>query len=125
MYRQRFGRITPRDVVHFLVMDRDFPRSVHYCVGCAAESLHAITGTSPGYFRYRSEQLLGRLEADLNYATTDSVIRGGLHEYLDGLQDRMNAIDRALRSEFTLRRVPGQSQSQTSLDQTGSDGATA
>ena len=77
MYRQRFGRITPRDIVHFLVMDRNFPRSVHYCIGCASDSLQAITGTAPGYFRYRSEQLLGRLRADLDYASTDSVIRDG------------------------------------------------
>lgn len=31
MYRKRFGRITPADVVDFLVMDREFPRAVRYC----------------------------------------------------------------------------------------------
>ena len=123
MYRQRFGRITPRDVVDFLVLDRSFPRSVHYCIGCAGDSLQSITGTAPGYFRYRSEQLLGRLRADLAYASTDSVIRDGLHEYLDGLQSRMNAIDSTLRSEFTIRKSqsPSQSQSQ-SQSQTASIG---
>ncbi len=32
MYRKKYGRITPRDVVDFLVMDREFPRAVSYCI---------------------------------------------------------------------------------------------
>ena len=110
MYRKKYGRITPRDVVDFLVMDRDFPRSVHYCVGGANESLHAITGTAMGYFQYRCEQLMGQLRAELDYASTDAVIAGGLHEYLDGLQKKMNLIDVAMREEFIAR---GTNQSQT------------
>ena len=111
MYRQRFGRINPRDVVEFLVMDREFPRSVYYCICSANESLQAITGTAPGYFQYRSEQQLGQLQADINYASTDVVISNGLHEYLDGLQDRMNLIDIALRDDFIYRATQSQTQS--------------
>src|SRR5580700_7226814 len=32
MYRKKYGRIEPRDIVEFLVMDRNFPRSIHYCI---------------------------------------------------------------------------------------------
>jgi uncharacterized alpha-E superfamily protein len=113
MYRKKYGRITPRDVVDFLIMDRAFPRAVHYCVDCANESLHAITGTAVGYFQYRSEQLLGQLRADINYAGTDAVISGGLHEYLDGLQGRMNLLDNTIREEFIARGAQVQSQQQT------------
>ena len=56
-----------------------------------SESLHAITGTPLGAFRYRSEQLMGQLRAELDFTSVDTVIRGGLHEYLDGLQLKMNA----------------------------------
>ena len=112
MYRKKYGRITPRDVVDFLVMDRDFPRAVHYCICCANESLHAITGTAMGYFQYRSEQLMGQLASELDYASTDAVINGGLHEYLDGLQGKMNVIDEAMRGDFISRQSQSQSQSQ-------------
>ena len=104
MYRKKYGRIAPRDVVDFLVMDREFPRSVHYCINRANDSLHAITGTPLGSFRYRSEQLLGQLRADLDFTSLDAIIQQGIHEYLDALQERMNAIDASMREDFVSRR---------------------
>lgn len=112
MYRKKYGRITPPEVVDFLVLDRDFPRSVHYCVDTANDSLHAITGTPMDAFQYRSEQLLGQLRAELAYASTETVIAGGLHEYLDALQDKMNLIDSTMRQEFISRTSQSQSQNQ-------------
>src|ERR1700746_12933 len=52
MYRKRHGRISPRGVVEFLVLDREFPRSVHFCLLAARDSFHAISGTPPGTFRH-------------------------------------------------------------------------
>ena len=83
-------------------MDADFPRAVHYCISRASESLHAITGTPSSMFRYTSEQLMGQLQAELDYTSVQSVIRRGLHEYLDGLQAKMNAIDQSLRDDFAV-----------------------
>ena len=113
MYRKKFGHITPSDVVDFLVMDADFPRAVHYCISRASESLHAITGTPISTFRNTSEQLMGQLRAELYYTSVQSVIRRGLHEYLDGLQAKMNAIDQSLRDDFavTVPQITTQSSS--------------
>ena len=114
MYRKKYGRITPADVVEFLVMDPEFPRAVRFCIKSASDSLHAITRTPSGAFRYRSEQLMGQLRAELDFASVESVIRGGLHEYLDGLQLKMNEIDQCLASDFAVPGgdMPSQSQSQ-------------
>ncbi len=112
MYRKKYGRIAPRDVVDFLVMDREFPRSVHYCINRANDSLHAITGTPLGSFRCRSEQLLGQLRAELDFTTLDAIIQQGIHEYLDALQEKMNAIDASVREDFVLRRPTSQQQQQ-------------
>jgi uncharacterized alpha-E superfamily protein len=116
MYRKKYGRITPADVVEFLVMDAEFPRAVRFCIKSASESLHAITRTPMGAFRFRSEQLMGQLRAELDFASVESVIRGGLHEYLDGLQLKMNEIDRSLASDFAVSGgdSPTQTQSQVS-----------
>ncbi len=103
MYRKKYGRITPVDVVEFLVMDREFPRSVAFCVRSAAESLYAITGTTAGTFRYRSEQLMGRLRSELEFASVGAIIGSGLHEYLDELQHKMNDIDATLRADFVVK----------------------
>jgi uncharacterized alpha-E superfamily protein len=100
MYRKKYGRISPRDVVEFLVMDREFPRSVHFCIATASESLHHITGTPVGAFRFRSEQLMGMLMGELNFTSVDEILAGGLHEYLDSLQSKMNEIHTALDHDF-------------------------
>ena len=113
MYRKKYGRITPADVVEFLVMDHEFPRAVRFCIKSASDSLHAITRTPAGAFRYRSEQLMGRLRAELDFASVESVIRGGLHEYLDGLQMKMNEIDKCLASDFAVPGGDMESQSQS------------
>ncbi|MFN7983533.1 MAG: alpha-E domain-containing protein [Vicinamibacterales bacterium] len=102
MYRKKFGHLSPADVVNFLVMDEEFPRAVHYCITCASESLHAITGTPMSTFSNRSEQLMGMLRAELDFTSVQSVIQRGLHEYLDGLQEKMNEIDVSLREDFAV-----------------------
>ena len=108
MYRKIYGRLTPRDIVDFLVMDRDFPRSIHYCIGRADASLRAITGTVPGTFHYTSERLMGRLRSDLDFTPVDQIISEGLHGYLDGLQEKINEIDNALHGDFVDRRPQGE-----------------
>jgi len=114
MYRKKYGRITPSDVVDFLVMDNEFPRAVRFCIKSASESLQSITGTPIGAFRYRSEQLMGQLRAELDFTSVETVLRSGLHEYLDRLQLKMNGIDEGLRDDFAVRTTPPvASQSQT------------
>jgi len=103
MYRKKYGRIHPQNIVEFLVIDSLFPRSVHYCLLCADESLHAITGTPAGAFRSPAERLMGLLRAELDFTSIEQVVRDGLHEYLDQLQMKMNAIDSGLVEEFFAR----------------------
>jgi uncharacterized alpha-E superfamily protein len=100
MYRKKHGHIAPHPIVEFLVLDRDFPRSIQHSISGADECLHAITGTPRGSFRYRTEQGLGMLKAELDFTSVDRIIRDGLHEYLDRLQVKMNAIGDALVADF-------------------------
>jgi len=118
MYRKKYGRVTPRDIVDFLVLDREFPRSIHYCIRSADESLHAITGAPMGSYRYPAEQFMGLLRSELDFTSVDSIIRQGLHEYLDALQVKMNSIDNSVLTDFVARipaelASPPQSQVQT------------
>src|SRR5262245_47649950 len=83
MYRKRHGRISPRCVVEFLMLDREFPRAIQFCLLAARDSLHAISGTPLGTFRSPPEKLLGQLCSDLGFAEVDGIIASGLHEYLD------------------------------------------
>jgi uncharacterized alpha-E superfamily protein len=100
MYRKRFGRIAPQRIVEFLVLDREFPRAIHYCLTSTRQSLHAITGTPHGMFRNPAEQLLGVLCSELAYAQIDAIIGAGLHQYLDELQTKMNQVGLHIRNAF-------------------------
>lgn len=111
MYRRKHGRINRRDIVEFLVLDHEFPRAIHYCVNAADAALHAITGTPGRTYRYASEQAIGMLRARLDYASVDTLIDGGLHEYLDELQIELNRISCALQGDF-IADLQSQSASQ-------------
>jgi len=100
MYRKCYKRITPAKVVDFLVANRDFPRSIQYCVHHAMESLHAIRDSPRGFSGNEAERRLGRLSAELNYAHIDEIIARGLHEFLDDLQTKLNDIDDAIFETF-------------------------
>jgi uncharacterized alpha-E superfamily protein len=111
MYRQRFGEITPDNVVDFLLLNPEFPRSVFFCIEHAEASVHAITGTPPGSFRNPVERLVGQLRSELAYAQVHDIISAGLHEFLDSFQSQLNRVGDAVTETFF--GWPSQTQTQT------------
>jgi uncharacterized alpha-E superfamily protein len=104
MYRKRFGLLRPDRVADFLMLDREFPRAMHYCLVQAEESLHAISGSPPGTFQNAAEQRLGRLRSELDYAQIDEIITRGLHEFLDAFQAKLNDVGAAIYETFVALR---------------------
>jgi len=106
MYRKRHGRISPRGVVEFLLLDREFPRAIHFSLLAARDSLHKISGTPLGTFRHAPEKQLGQLCSDLAFTGVDEIVNAGLHEYLDGLQTRMNHVGAGIFETFFALKSP-------------------
>jgi uncharacterized alpha-E superfamily protein len=106
MYRKRHGRISPDGIVEFLLLDPEFPRAIRYCLNSARESLHAVSGTPLQTFRNPAERFLGQLCSEIAYANIEEVVKGGLHEYLDHLQNKMNKVSQAIYDTFFARRMP-------------------
>ncbi len=106
MYRKRHGRISPKSVVEFLLLDREFPRAIQFSLRAARDALHAISGTPVGTFRYPPEKRLGQLCSDLSYASVDEIINSGLHEYLDELQTKMNQVGAGIHETFIALKRP-------------------
>ncbi|HEY3780540.1 MAG TPA: alpha-E domain-containing protein [Fimbriimonadaceae bacterium] len=100
MYRKRFGRLSPDKIVEFLLINREFPRSVLYCLNSVSDSLHTITGTPNAVFRFSSEQKLGQLRSELLWAEPNEIIVKGLHEYLDSLEIRLIEIGEQIAANF-------------------------
>jgi uncharacterized alpha-E superfamily protein len=107
MYRKRFHRISPRQVLQFLIFDREFPRAVAYCLAKAEESLHRISGTHSGTYGNLAERRLGRLSADLHFTDPETVLHSGVHEFLDHFQLKLNEVGDAIFETFlAMRPVP-------------------
>jgi uncharacterized alpha-E superfamily protein len=104
MYRQRHGRISPVNVVDFLVLDREFPRAVLHCLTRANESLHAISGTHTGSYCNVAERRLGQMRAELAYTHAEDVIASGMHEFVDSLQTRLNQVGDSIHDCFFAMR---------------------
>ncbi len=107
MYRKKHGGISPEDIVEFLLLDPDFPRSVRFCLNAALESLRAISGTPPGLVRNEAERALGRICSALTFTSASEIISQGLHEYLDDLQTRVNQAGEAIYDTFFALKAPG------------------
>lgn len=104
MYRKIHGQVAAAKIAEFLLLDRDFPRSVHHCLINLSYSLHAITGTPMGQFRNPAERRVGQVATELDYTTMDEVFGLGLHEYLDGLQVKLNSVgDCVFETFFALK----------------------
>jgi uncharacterized alpha-E superfamily protein len=100
MYRKCQRRITPSNVAEFLVFNREFPRSIHFCLLQLQRSLHEITGTPLGTWHNKPERALGSLCAQLGYTTIEDVIEIGLHEFLDQIQIRVNEVGEKIGETF-------------------------
>lgn len=87
-------------VVDYLIRDRAFPRSVLYSVTVAEQCLIRI-GPGDGLPAVAGAGELARtLREDLEAADIKSIIASGLHEYLDGLQLRIESLHDAVQSAY-------------------------
>jgi uncharacterized alpha-E superfamily protein len=100
MYRKRQHRILPQGIAEFLILDREFPRSIQFCLIHAERSLHRITDGTPGIWRNPVERALGRLRSELDYLTIEEISERGLHEFLDDLETRLNDVGTQIFETF-------------------------
>lgn len=96
----RQGDVTPWGLAEFLICHAEFPRSIRFCVDGLDRMLHEISGTEEGHFANEPERLSGLLRSQLDYATVDGIFRSGLHEYLDGVQERLIDLDIAFHRTY-------------------------
>lgn len=107
MYRKRQRRISPTGIAKFLILDREFPRSIQFCLLQAERSLHQITRTPLGGWSNEAERMVGKLRAELDYITIEEIIQSGLHEFLDAVQIQLNLIGEQMYENFVAVKFVG------------------
>lgn len=112
-YKSVYGaEVHPRDVAELLLLNEDFPRSVRFCVDHLNEALRRISGVSDRRFSNNAEKLAGRLVADLQFIAIEEVFDAGLHDYLDQLQVKLNAIGDELFNAYVTHAFETSNQQQ-------------
>ena len=99
MYRKKCGKLTSANIAEFLILDREFPRSILACLIRAERSVITLSGSSFG-FNNTAQKQLGLLKSQLEYADINDVINKGMHEYLDDIQGKLNGISSAIYNSF-------------------------
>jgi uncharacterized alpha-E superfamily protein len=103
-YRRRYRASTdPVDVIEFLLLADDLPRSVVYCLTSAMHQLEALSGGRPS----RAVRLLGRTTSSLQYRDVAELLDEDLHDFLEDVQQRIQQVAEAVADEFFRHQPPG------------------
>ncbi len=97
-YRRTYqAGLRPVDVVEFVVFERDFPRSLSFSterMGDALESIGLLAADSP------TAAAMEKVRRHLRSASAEEVVRGGLHEYLQGFLDKIEELHAELAQDY-------------------------
>lgn len=103
-YRRRYrASMDPADVVEFLLLEPDLPRSVVYCLSAAQRLLEDLSGGRPS----RAVRRVGRASASLQYRDVAELFEVGLHPFLEEAQARVAQIADAVADEFFRQHPTG------------------
>ena len=108
MYRKRYNSITPAKVAGFLILDKEFPRAVHFCLGRATMVLGQLCEPTLRSSPSEPENHLRALVDELSSLRIENIIEQGLHEFLDRLQQKLDGFHTAVTGMFFPQCDPGQ-----------------
>lgn len=103
-FRRRYrASADPVDVIEFLLLADDLPRSVVYCLTSAMRQLEALSDGRPS----RAVRLLGRTTSSLQYRDVAELLDEDLHDFLEDVQQRIHQVAEAVADEFFRHQPPG------------------
>jgi uncharacterized alpha-E superfamily protein len=100
--RQYLGDMDPLRVASFLILERTYPRSVRYAVGMAHEAIAAIRAEVNMLSIDPAERVLGRLDAQLEYAEMNEILAEGLSPYLQRIRNQIAETALAVQKTYFL-----------------------
>lgn len=100
--RQHVGDMDPLTVAAFLILERDFPRSIRFAVEAACEAITAIRREVSPLAIDPAERILGRLAAQLEYAELSEILSEGLPGYLSRIQSNIAEAAVAMQRGYFL-----------------------
>jgi uncharacterized alpha-E superfamily protein len=103
-YRRRYrSSMDPADIVEFLLLEPDLPRSVLYSLTSAMRQLESLAEGRAS----RATRQLGRTTASLQYRDVSELFDVGLHSFLDGVQNQIAEVAETVADEFFRHHPSG------------------
>lgn len=100
MYRQNVkDRVNAEDVVMFLLQDKQFPRSVTYCLSQVDECFSELSNNA------RASRQVQKLMRLTRKAHIPQLLSGGLFQYIDELQVEIALVHNEIASAWFLPRA--------------------
>lgn len=97
--------IEEANVHSFLMLSRDFPRSVLYCVNRLQQSIHAISKCPTHQYSNEAERQVGLLLSKLNYANDADLHGDGAAKMIEEVEDRLAKIAISLSERYMLSGI--------------------
>lgn len=98
--------LTPEAVAEYLLLNREFPRAVLFCLNRCITALDQVGGNSAALRTDNPRRTLGRIAADLDYLDIREVLNGRTDDFLSGLLARLNVVgDDVARAYFNTRVI--------------------
>lgn len=102
-YRKaNLGELDGIRVSAFLTLEKNFPRSVLNAVKCAYQSIVAVSGESDARKAGAAQKILGRLDAQLEYAEVGELMNEGVPQYLGKIESAVGDVALALQRGYFL-----------------------
>jgi uncharacterized alpha-E superfamily protein len=102
-YRRHYlGDMEPTRVAGFLILERSFPRSIRFSVSGALSAISAIRAGARGNAIDPTERILGRLDAQLEYAELGEMLSEGIANYLQRIQTTVHEAAVAVQQSYFM-----------------------
>lgn len=100
--RQYLGDMDPLRVASFLILERTYPRSIRNAVGRAHDAIGSIRAEVNPLAIDPAERILGRLDAQLEYAEMSEILTDGLPAYLQRIRNQIAETALAVQKTYFL-----------------------
>ena len=103
VYRQTYHDvITPERVAELLIFRKEMPRSLAACMNDLHKNIRYVRND----YSDKTERLVGRIHADLQYGQIQEVLQGGIHEYLTEFLEKTFELGQQISQDFLVPLNP-------------------
>ena len=101
IYQQTFSQdVSALGVVEFLILSREFPRAVLFCMNKLQQHIHAISDCPITHYSNEAERQCGKLISSLNYCQIGEINDSGISEFLMGIHSGLEKITIELNKRY-------------------------